>query len=542
MLKHAYLGRNARLHRAALASILVFTLLCALIYHRRDAFPSIDTEVVGSDAHPVGVLHQKAIEDFQELLARQSKTVDEAREEYAERYGRSPPPGFDDWVKYALRQRSPIIDDFDTILENLEPFYRLDAHEIRQLMEDASKSTNAAVLLCSYTRDKGFQNCGYFGETMDWVLGKAKKRLPDMIFPVNLLDEPSVLLMNDKDDGTLFNWPNLARQSIVDQVAEACMVRGQASANKLLVNRVDSYGLPFVQSVEEEKDLCLHPEYKDYHGFLNTPTSFRQLGTAVPLLSRAAPYPFADVLMPSPHYAFPSNLYDGLMDRPWHQKKNAVFWHGSTTGGHWHKDVSWKVGHRQRFTTLTTMPTDRTFTYLTRDRNGSAAHGAYREYSSPRLDRALFDVRISTALQCDRQQCDEQAEYFGIDPAHKPPPEAPYGYRFAFDIDGNSYSGRFHKHLAGHTTPLKMSIFREWHDERLVPWLHYVPVSQSMEELPELVRFLATTREGQRVAFRIAEEGRSWYHSALTPVHQGLYLYRLLLELAWLQDPARTVE
>ncbi|ROV99518.1 hypothetical protein VMCG_06387 [Cytospora schulzeri] len=539
MLKHTYMARKARLYRAILASVMGFAFLCALFYHKeRMVFP-LNPEFVESTAHPVEILHQEAIQNFQELLSRQSKTIDEATEEYTERYGRSPPPGFTRWVKQALRQQSPIIDDFDTIVENLEPFYQLYPREVRQLIVDATRGNNDAVSLCSFTKDKGFQDCGYFGETMDWLLGSAKKRLPDMIFPLNSLDEPSVLLRSDKNDHTIFDWPNLASQNIVDQVAEACMVRGQISTNKLLTDRVETYGLPFVQSVEEEQDLCLHPEYKDYHGFLNSPTSLRQLGTEVPVLSRAAPYPFADVLVPSPHYAFPENLYNGILDSPWHQKKNAVFWHGSTTGGHWHKDVPWRVGQRQRFTALASLPPNRRFTYLERNDNASAA---YRPYLSSEIDHALFDVHLSNAIQCDWDQCNELIDFFSIDPENAPPPQRPYEYRFAFDIDGNSYSGRFHKTLAAHTTPLKMSIFKEWHDERLVPWLHYVPVSQSMEELPELVRFLATTEEGQRVAYRIAEEGRKWYYRALSPKHQGLYVYRLLLELAWLQDSARTVE
>lgn len=560
MLKYTYLARRARSHRATISLIVGFTLLYAVFYHKEHVLFPIQPEFVEKSAHPVEILHQEAIKDFQNLLSRQSKTVDEAIEEYKDRYERSPPPGFDKWVKYALRQESPIIDDFDTILENLEPFYRLDPREVRQLMNDSASGNNEDISLCSLTQNEGVQNCGYFGDIIDWILDDVKRRLPDMIFPVNTLDEPSVLLTGDQGEEVALDWPNLAHQHIMDRVAVACMVRGRTSTNKLLTNRIETYGLPFVQSIDEERDLCLHPDYEDLHGFLSTPSNFRQAGTPVPLLSRAAPYPFADILMPSPQYALPENLYDETLDRPWHQKKNAVFWHGSTTGGYWHKDVSWQTGHRQRFVTLTTMPTDRGFTYLEQNDNNIPVahqhqhHDAYRKYTSPEIDHTLYDVHLSSTIQCDQDQCDEQAHFFHIDPDAKkkkkekkkeeedPPPDRAYGYRFAFDIDGNSYSGRFHRHLAAHTTPLKMSIFREWHDERLVPWLHYAPVSQGMGELPELVRFLAATDEGRRVAFRIAEEGRRWYYRALTPAHQGLYVYRLLLELAWLQDPARTVE
>ena len=44
--------------------------------------------------------------------------------------------------------------------------------------------------------------------------------------------------------------------------------------------------------------------------------------------------------------------------------------------------------------------------------------------------------------------------------------------RPVFDMDGNGISGRrCYKLLASRSTPLKQTILREWHDDRLVPWL-----------------------------------------------------------------------
>jgi len=60
-----------------------------------------------------------------------------------------------------------------------------------------------------------------------------------------------------------------------------------------------------------------------------------------------------------------------------------------------------------------------------------------------------------------------------------------------------------------------------------------------MEDLPEVVRYLADDEEGKQVAVLMAEKGREWSLRALRPVDQAIYLYRLLLELARLQDPGR---
>ena len=93
--------------------------------------------------------------------------------------------------------------------------------------------------------------------------------------------------------------------------------------------------------------------------------------------------------------------------------------------------------------------------------------------------------------------------------------------------------------LASKSVVLKQTLLREWHDDRLVPWAHYVPVSQSLEELPELVSYSTTSERGQRKAKEIADLGREWHAKAFREVDLSIYVYRLLLEMARLQDPKR---
>ncbi|KAG8418404.1 hypothetical protein J3458_005822 [Metarhizium acridum] len=111
--------------------------------------------------------------------------------------------------------------------------------------------------------------------------------------------------------------------------------------------------------------------------------------------------------------------------------------------------------------------------------------------------------------------------------------------RLVFDLDGNGISGRWYRLLASKSTPLKQTLLREWHDDHLVPWVHYVPVSQNMGELPELVAYLTSTTRGQQHAQQIAIRGAEWFQQAFRREDMSVYLYRLLLELARLQDPER---
>ena len=72
-----------------------------------------------------------------------------------------------------------------------------------------------------------------------------------------------------------------------------------------------------------------------------------------------------------------------------------------------------------------------------------------------------------------------------------------------------------------------------------MPWLHYVPVTLGMKELPETLRFFAETQRGQEIAKTIAEEGRSWVQKTWRPVDMKIALFRILLEYARLWGPER---
>jgi len=437
-----------------------------------------------------------------------------------------------------LAHASPIIDDFDTISEGVHRFSGVDAKEVRHLMRAAAwRRGNNRVERCSLAQGEFGEGCRHFAEPLTRLLGDAKDLAPDVAFLINFLDEPSVLVgaKESQHSSAVSPWVDMSHSPISGAVREACELRSNSSGTDagIELEKIQTYGLPFVRDVKASKDLCQHPEYAMAHGFLLSPATFKRMPTEVPLLSQAAPYPFSDILYPSTHYGLESSLYKESQDRSWDRKKNAVYWSGSSTGGYWAADSdSWRHAHRQRLAALGLHKEEGNFTYL--DSDGAAI----QPYRADSFDSALFDVSMTKIVGCEDVCCGEQKRYFGL-PRRKHSETRPFRYRFVFDVDGNSYSGRFYRFLASRSVPLKMSIFREWHDERLVPWLHYIPVSQSLGEVPELMRFLATTAEGQRISRRIAEAGREWYFRALTPVHQGIYLYRLMLELAWLQDDAR---
>jgi hypothetical protein len=55
-----------------------------------------------------------------------------------------------------------------------------------------------------------------------------------------------------------------------------------------------------------------------------------------------------------------------------------------------------------------------------------------------------------------------------------------------------------------------------------------------------VVRYLVDEEEGRQIAAQLAEMGRQWSLRALRPTDQVIYIYRLMLELSFLQDPRRS--
>lgn len=111
--------------------------------------------------------------------------------------------------------------------------------------------------------------------------------------------------------------------------------------------------------------------------------------------------------------------------------------------------------------------------------------------------------------------------------------------KYLLDIDGNAFSGRYYAWLLSHSVVYKFAIFREWHDEIMKAWVHYVPLGIEGGEYVESVRFFEEETNGQMLAERLAEQGREWAGQSLRNEDLEVYYFRLLLEYGRLIDDAR---
>jgi hypothetical protein len=363
---------------------------------------------------------------------------------------------------------------------------------------------------------------------------------------LNLLDEPRVVVPRDMLDAIFqrrfaaanslsmkkpnspepasVDFVDIKKQNVWNFATLSCPVDSPSRQPSLALHNATHLDLPFIQNATAAKDVCSEPEYATTHGFFISPSSSLFTNTLVPVFAQSKLSSFQDVLYPSPYYAEAYDLgkYNEEEDIDWEKKQNQVYWAGSTTGGH-SQGGNWRHQHRQRWVEFANSK-DEDIVLLNETQPGKwlTYHDTMGTLSH------LFNVKFTSAIQCDEPDCREEKEHFHID-GHVGMSEA-YGSKFVFDLDGNAFSGRFYRLLGSKSAVLKQTIFREWHDDWLVPWVHYIPVSMSMAELPEIMRHMALTPAGQERSKRIAEDGRTWARIALRKQDLQSAFFRLLLE------------
>jgi hypothetical protein len=91
------------------------------------------TRLTGSVAdHPIPQLMDDAERRFRAVLSRQSRSLRASVKEYRRRYGRNPPKGFDEWWRFAQANKVKMVDEYDSLISDLEPFWGMTGEEFRQ--------------------------------------------------------------------------------------------------------------------------------------------------------------------------------------------------------------------------------------------------------------------------------------------------------------------------------------------------------------------------------------------------------------------------
>ncbi|KAM0327065.1 hypothetical protein ACHAQA_006188 [Verticillium albo-atrum] len=541
--------------------------------------------------HPIDDLIKNAEKTFDNMMSRESKTVEDAAKAYRERRGRHPPPGFETWFNFAKKQKSVVVEDFfDQIHHDLEPFWGIPPYRIRK---------EAATYEMFITVRNGFANA-----TSDWfwtqiwldLFQTIDDMLPDMDIALNPMDEPRMVVPWEdmaqymekaaetkvmvKPEDVISQFQTLPTKSWVEPwswttwkiwesektywrlARRGCPPTSLARTAPLqrsfldvpeisMANAAPHLLEGYVANSTLAKDICHQPDLQGLNGIFIEPLSTSTTRILFPLFGGSKLAVNNEIILPAAMHWKEEERFTGGDDHggPWSQKTDAVVWRGVATGGR-NRETNWKGFQRHRFVSMNNGTKVGEVELegwpalnfaLPEKAYKVAAHAAGRlgEWMSTWANVAFTD------LMCEPREEEGACRYTGAH--YLIAMGLSMGQQFMLkylpDIDGNSYSGRYLGFLRSTSLPIKATVWREWHDDRLVAWKHFVPMDSRFGDYFGIMEYFLGYGDDvpshDAAAERIATEGKLWAEKALRREDMQVYTLRLLLEYARLTDDRR---
>jgi hypothetical protein len=528
-----------------------------------------------STPHPLDDVIEKAREAHQARISKETTGIYGAVYAYRNSRGRHPPPGFDKWHARATKSQAVVVESFfDQIYEDLEPFWGLEPAEIRGALTDwkwTLKVRNGKV--------KDVPQGRFRSRVWGDMIREIAADLPDMDVAINPLDEPRVFVLWSKINA-LINAASLQKNLMMSLPASKMLTRQPKLVHSTLENKSnhkwikkgelwphvlktcppDKQEPKFHQAITTHnhnwtatKDICANHHWAEQHGSLIKPATLEISTDLLPVFSAAKLQGSNDILLPPPSYYTDDVLFtgkgwfgDGKTSTPWHEKLHGLVWRGKATGGLIHEST-WQKSHRQRLVSMLNASDASSNSKGAMHRPLAEATTTNQQSISDWLTN-VADAGFTDTFCPPRdttKACKEMNSHFK--PASQIAMNKQYNWKYLPDIDGNSLSGRFRAFLTSNSSPMKATIFKEWHDNRLMPWVHFIPLDITLRDLWATMAYFLGYPAGESAGLqahdaegeRIATDGRLWADKVLRREDMLLYVHRVLLEYGRLCDDDR---
>ncbi|KAJ1301269.1 hypothetical protein OPQ81_003676 [Rhizoctonia solani] len=321
--------------------------------------------------HPIPKLMLAAHRKYKGMLARQSSTLEEAVKEYERRYGRAPPRGFDEWFAFAKENGCKIVDEYDGMVKDFEPFWQLDGVEFRRRAEqvgelasiDLVRIKNGNTTIVNVERGNHGNEVSARAQGFAMMIEKYRHKLPDMTLAINARSEGRVLVpwvhleypnstnqdsstglaamlggadagAADKDAHLIPDWRGTG--SVWEAYRQTCppgtearrlfhSIQGHGSrpsafsraqvqleSDTSAEENEDPYqgagsDFSFVASTQDGFDYCAHPSAHTQSGHFFS--DWRTIPALYPVLSPAKAPGFSDLVIPSHYYYASTKRY-----------------------------------------------------------------------------------------------------------------------------------------------------------------------------------------------------------------------------------------
>lgn len=534
--------------------------------------------------HPLNKLIYEAriMSDTWLVKVSTSGSLRVAVSEYRERnHGREPPPGFDAWYSFALEKKSAIIDHFPQINHDLLPFRTLSPQVLRQRVSQLSDKPGIAMVeirggKVSTTSTVGEPSSKLLSHLVS-MISAFSKHLPDMDIPVNLHDRPRVLQTSRQSSDA---WTPTSVAEWQHAISRSCPPGSSArsrtawSLRDFTTRYLSSYSKwQFTTYWEGSLDTCDQADVPYLHGFHMAPQANGDLFVQLmPVFSRSKTGGFGDILLPFPN---DEDVEQESMGN-FNGKETNLYWRGGY-GDPAVGQQGLRGNHKHRVAHLVNNATssDETLVVLPAPNNGEKF--AYARIPTMELNRLLpLDVAFTTereAHTCSGTSCDLARLELGAAGPHTAPLD--HRYLLVLDADtGPSTNPTAMAAMGSSAVPFVSTIFTHWYSERVMPWVHFVPVNLRLTDLHSTLSYFTglqdqtqsgadrdgnqreggqepgtghVTVAGKAVGLSgnlddarwIASQGKAWAKKALRRDDMEVYLFRLLLEWGRVIDDRR---
>jgi hypothetical protein len=164
-----------------------------------------------------------------------------------------------------------------------------------------------------------------------------------------------------------------------------------------------------------------------------------------------------------------------------------MIWRGVTSGGTNTAD-NWERMHRQRLVRLlnATVIADKDIRIMNEDPDHQGNYRNFNHFNASKFALDHSDVGFTETMSC----VPDCSFYDGIW-TYKSQMSLSEQFRskYVVDVDGHSFSGRWHAFVQSRSLGIKSTIFREWHDSRLIPWRHFVPLDNRFDEIYSILTY-----------------------------------------------------
>ncbi|KAA1080927.1 F-actin-capping protein subunit alpha [Puccinia graminis f. sp. tritici] len=526
------------------------------VNHSQDGYLYFDDKVYRSIngtsqpvLHPIVSLINNATRAWNLKLESQSKHLSSAISEYRRRNHRNPPRGYDRWWSWASQNNVKLLDEYDYLHKSIEPFFALPPQVFRQRASAlASDQTKWATMIFVVSIRNGQlslsghqANIGPRPKEMVELLKDIAHLLPDMDIPISVEDLPAVSvsaknyehhiqavrnstllssqdLTDIKDQPGIYGWSNSCS-------SQSELRRNLDGLQDLSRSRNPYFGPSYIHDPVAASNFCDHPELIQLNGFLSaTQPKVHQF---FPLFSFTKLHGFAELPL-SPPSQFRQEVGK---DPSWEAKKDKLFWRGSTTGTYFASINNWRKSQRTRLVMFSNEPRGNVSVRTT----DSKDHLEYFDADTKVLNDRYFDIGFTNSpVQCDinDRSCEAVQKGYVFKPYSQP--SQTNTFKYLLDVDGNGWSGRFHRLMSTKSAILKSTIFPEWYADRIQPWYHYIPVKVDYQDLYDIMAFFLGDSNGlnahDQVGKQIGQQGHDWTEKSWRLTDMQAYMYLLLLE------------